>query len=49
MTPQQFAALAEQGFNRIPVAREVLADRDTPLTTFLKLANAPYSYLLESV
>ncbi|MAK92618.1 MAG: anthranilate synthase component I [Oceanospirillaceae bacterium] len=49
MTPQQFAALAEQGFNRIPVAREVLADLDTPLTTFLKLANAPYSYLLESV
>ncbi|MAD45019.1 MAG: anthranilate synthase component I [Oceanospirillaceae bacterium] len=49
MTPQQFAALAEQGFNRIPVAREVLADLDTPLTTYLKLASAPYSYLLESV
>jgi len=49
MTPQQFATLAEQGFNRIPVAREVLADLDTPLTTYLKLADAPYSYLLESV
>lgn len=49
MTPQQFAALAEQGFNRIPVARQVLADLDTPLTTYLKLAVAPYSYLLESV
>lgn len=49
MTPQQFAALAEQGFNRIPVARQVLADLDTPLSTFLKLADSPFSYLLESV
>ena len=49
MTPQQFAALAEQGFNRIPVTRQVLADLDTPLTTYLKLANAPFTYLLESV
>ncbi|WP_276679224.1 anthranilate synthase component I [Thalassolituus oleivorans] len=49
MTPQQFAALAEQGFNRIPVARQVLADLDTPLSTYLKLANAPYTYLFESV
>ncbi|WP_430460077.1 anthranilate synthase component I [Thalassolituus sp. LLYu03] len=49
MTPQQFAALTEQGFNRIPVARQVLADLDTPLSTFLKLANQPFSYLLESV
>lgn len=49
MTPQQFAALAEQGYNRIPVARQVLADLDTPLSTYLKLAAEPYSYLLESV
>ncbi|MCD8523530.1 MAG: anthranilate synthase component I [Saccharospirillaceae bacterium] len=49
MTPQQFAALAEQGFNRIPVSRQVLADLDTPLSTYLKLAAAPYTYLLESV
>ncbi len=49
MTPQQFAALAEQGYNRIPVARQVLADLDTPLSTYLKLADAPFSYLLESV
>mgnify|MGYP002139982474 CR=1 FL=1 len=28
---------------------EVLADLDTPLSTYLKLADAPYSYLLESV
>ncbi|WP_372833110.1 anthranilate synthase component I [Pontibacterium sp.] len=49
MTPEQFAELAAQNFNRIPVVREVLADLDTPLSTYMKLANAPYSYLLESV
>jgi len=35
--------------NRVPLVREVLADLDTPLSTYLKLANAPYSYLFESV
>ncbi|MEN9463860.1 MAG: hypothetical protein RL217_41 [Pseudomonadota bacterium] len=49
MTPEQFSALAAQGYNRIPVTRQVLADLDTPLTTYLKLANTPYSYLFESV
>ena len=49
MTPEQFSALARQGFNRVPVYREVLADLDTPLSTYLKLANGDYSYLLESV
>ncbi len=49
MTPEQFASLAAQGYNRIPLMREVLADLDTPLSTYLKLADAPYSYLLESV
>jgi anthranilate synthase component 1 len=49
MTPEQFAELASQGYNRIPVSREVLADLDTPLSTYLKLANGTYSYLLESV
>lgn len=49
MTPEQFAELAQAGFNRIPVHREVLADLDTPLSTYLKLASGPYSYLFESV
>ncbi len=49
MNQNEFQRLVEQGFNRIPVAREVLADLDTPLSTYLKLADAPYSYLLESV
>lgn len=49
MTPELFAELAAQNYNRIPVTREVLADLDTPLSTFKKLANQPYTYLLESV
>ncbi|WP_257266219.1 anthranilate synthase component I [Endozoicomonas sp. ONNA2] len=49
MTPETFARLTREGYNRIPVVREILADLDTPLTTYLKLANGHYSYLLESV
>ena len=49
MTPERFHELAAAGYNRIPVFREVLADLDTPLSTYLKLADQPYSYLLESV
>ncbi len=49
MTPEQFDDYARQGFNRIPVCREVLADLDTPLSAYLKLADGPYSYLFESV
>ncbi len=49
MNQQRFDALAQQGHNRIPVFREVFADMDTPLSVYLKLADAPYAYLLESV
>lgn len=49
MTPQAFAALAQQGYNRIPVVCEVLADLETPLSVYMKLAHGPYSYLFESV
>ena len=49
MTEQDFQALAAQGYTAIPILREVLADLDTPLSTYLKLANGPYSYLFESV
>ncbi len=49
MTHEEFLRLADQGYNRIPLARETLADFDTPLSIYLKLADAPYSYLLESV
>ena len=49
MTPEQFNHYARQGYNRIPVSREVLADLDTPLSAYLKLADGAYSYLFESV
>lgn len=45
----EFNQLASQGYNRIPLMREVLADLDTPLSTYMKLCAAPYSYLFESV
>lgn len=49
MTEQEFFELARQGYNRIPLVREMPGDLETPLSVYLKLANAPYSYLLESV
>jgi anthranilate synthase component 1 len=49
MTPEQFNYYADQGYNRIPISREILADLDTPLSAYLKLADGPYSYLFESV
>lgn len=49
MTPEIFAHLARKNFNRIPVTREVLADLETPLSVYLKLARGPNSYLFESV
>ncbi len=49
MTADHFAQLAAEGYNRIPVSREILADLDTPLSTYLKLADEPWSFLLESV
>ena len=49
MTPEQFNKYAQQGYNRIPISREVLADLDTPLSAYLKVADGAYSYLFESV
>jgi len=49
MEKSQFISLIEKGFNHIPLSREVLVDTDTPLALYLKLANNPYSYFLESV
>ncbi len=45
----EFASLAGQGYNRIPLVREVLSDLDTPLSVYLKLADGPFAYLFESV
>jgi len=49
LSKTDFANYASRGFNRIPLMREVLADLDTPLSVYLKLARGPYSYLFESV
>ncbi|RLT94796.1 anthranilate synthase component I [Ketobacter sp.] len=49
MTPETFKSLAEQGYNRIPLMREALADLETPLSTYKKLAGQPFTYLFESV
>ena len=49
MSPQELDQFARQGYTRVPVVREVLADLDTPLSAYRKLASGPYTYLFESV
>ena len=52
MQREEFNALAKQGFNRIPLIKEVLADLETPLSLYVKLSQAfgkTNTYLLESV
>jgi len=49
ISAEEFQRLAAEGHNRIPVAREVLSDLDTPLSVYLKLADGPHTYLFESV
>jgi anthranilate synthase component 1 len=46
---EAFEQLKDEGYNRIPVYRSVLADLDTPLSVYLKLADGPDAYLFESV
>ena len=48
MNQQDFDRLAQQGHTHVPVVREILADLETPLSAYLKLANAPLTYLFES-
>jgi len=49
MTQIQFNQLALQGYKTAPVMRTILSDYDTPLSVYHKVANAPQSYLFESV
>ena len=49
MTPERFRQLRAAGYNRVPVTRRVLADLDTPLSAYAKLAVGRHSFLLESV
>lgn len=45
---KEFIRLSKKG-SLIPVYKEILADFDTPLSSFLKIQDGSYSYLLESV
>jgi anthranilate synthase component 1 len=45
---EQFCQKAKEG-NLVPVYREILADTETPVSAFLKIAKGPYAFLLESV
>ena len=45
---EEVRRLAQQG-NLIPVYRDLIADLETPVSAFLKLASGPGSFLLESV
>jgi anthranilate synthase component 1 len=49
MTELDFNKLASQGYTRVPVVAEARADLYTPLAVYAKLAQGPFSYLLESV
>ena len=49
MDREAFEQLKAEGHNRIPVYRSILADLDTPLSVYLKLADGPDAYLFESV
>ena len=49
MERAEYRKLVADGYNHIPIVREVLADLETPLSTFLKLVDGPNSYLFESV
>jgi anthranilate synthase component 1 len=46
---REFEDLAAQGYNLIPVWREIAADLETPVSAFLKIARGEYAFLLESV
>lgn len=49
MDKRQFEQLNDGNHTRIPVWRTVLADLDTPLSVYLKLADGQDSFLFESV
>ena len=49
ITRKDFERLRAEGYTHIPVVKEIAADLETPIGVYTKLANSPYSYLLESV
>ncbi|MFL6648000.1 MAG: anthranilate synthase component I [Sulfurifustaceae bacterium] len=49
MTQSELDSYRRQGFNRVPLIAESFSDLETPLSLYLKLADAPNTFLLESV
>ncbi len=49
ITRECFERQCAEGYTHIPVVSEVAADLETPSGVYRKLANAPYTYLFESV
>lgn len=49
MNKLQFNKLVEEGYNHIPISRELLIDTYTPLAIYLKFSSGKYNYFLESV
>ena len=49
MKSEEFQRYHAEGYTRIPLTCELVADLDNPLSVFMKLADAPYTFLFESV
>ena len=49
ITSDKFDAYKNEGFNFIPLVKSFDVGLETPLSIYQKLANLPFSYLLESV
>jgi len=49
MNSTDFERYRADGFTRIPITCELIADLDNPLSTFKKVADQPYTFLFESV
>jgi len=49
MNADDFERYRAEGYNRIPLSAEISADLETPLSTYMKLADAPMSFMFESV
>src|SRR3954463_3743727 len=49
MTEDEFKHFGSLGYHRVPLSYEAVADLDTPLSAYLKLADRPGTFLLESV
>jgi anthranilate synthase component 1 len=49
LNKENFLQYQMEGYDRIPLVADCYADLETPLSIYLKVANIPNSYLLESV